>query len=64
MENNGDFLKNQSIHLSSEDTFRQSQDFQLPEIFSGWCKGNINNGKVLFISIVRELLCAHSIQFP
>lgn len=61
MENNGDFLKNQSIHLSSEDTFRQSQDFELPEIFSGWCKGNINNGKVLFISIVRELLCAHSI---
>jgi acyl-coenzyme A synthetase/AMP-(fatty) acid ligase/aryl carrier-like protein len=61
MENNGHFLKNQSIHLSSENTFRQSQDFQLPEIFSGWCKGNINNGKVLFISIVRELLYAHSI---
>ncbi len=30
-------------------------EFVLPAVFNIWCKGNVNNGKLLLLSIVREL---------
>ena len=35
----------------------------LPAIFSQWCKGNVNNGKVLFTSLIRELLSTNKLNF-
>jgi len=38
-------------------------EFILPQIFKSWCKGNVNNGKLLLLSIVRELIYAENWSF-
>lgn len=36
--------------------------YKLPHNFNSWCKGNINNAKFLFVSIVRKLLHENDIK--
>ena len=40
-------------YLSDEEIV---SSYKLPDNFNSWCKGNVNNAKFLFVSIIRELL--------
>jgi amino acid adenylation domain-containing protein len=51
------------IQLTLIDSTETETIYQLPSVFEQWCKGNVNNGKILFISITRELLCNHELNF-
>lgn len=52
------------IQLTSSDPTEIVKKVQFPAVFHQWCKGNINNGKILFISIIRELLFEQELNFP
>ena len=51
------------IQLTSSDPTEIVKKVQFPAVFDQWCKGNINNGKILFISIIRELLFEQELNF-
>lgn len=51
------------FQLTSTDAYEVEVNFSLPKDFSMWCKGNTNNGKILFISMVRELLFEKELSF-
>ena len=44
------------FQLTAADENEVEVNIRLPQGFGLWCKGNTNNGKILFISMVRELL--------
>ena len=51
------YLLGSSLGFPLEGRFTSNVDFSflLPEELSHWCKGNLNNGKLLLISIIREV---------
>lgn len=51
------------IQLTSIDSTETEKIYQFPSVFEQWCKGNVNNGKILFISIIRELLFKQELNF-
>jgi amino acid adenylation domain-containing protein len=51
------------IQLNSNDLDETEKEIQIPSVFNQWCKGNVNNGKILFISIIRELLFKQELNF-
>ena len=38
-------------------------DFHLPEQLNTWSKGNLNNAKILLLSIIREIFFEHELPF-
>jgi amino acid adenylation domain-containing protein len=54
---------NLGVQLPINGSIATKKTFQLPEDFNQWCKGNVNNGKVLLISIIREILHQHELNF-
>ena len=51
------------IQLTSSEPNEIEKKFQFPSTFEQWCKGNVNNGKILFISILRELFFKQELNF-
>lgn len=51
------------FQLTSTDAYEVEVNISMPKDFSLWCKGNTNNGKILFISMVRELLFEKELSF-
>ena len=51
------------IQLTSSEPNEIEKKFQFPSTFDQWCKGNVNNGKILFISILRELFFKQELNF-
>ncbi len=51
------------LPLEASQLLNGQSEFALPLIFKTWCKGNVNNGKLLLLSIVRELIIAENWSF-
>lgn len=51
------------LQLTSSEAREIELEFQLHNVFIQWCKGNVNNGKILFVSIIRELLFKQELNF-
>ena len=51
------------LQLTSSEAREIELEFQLHNVFIQWCKGNVNNGKILFVSIIRELLFKQGLNF-